>query len=82
MLPGELALAVYQALPIDSVDDATGWLSQLSPWLAAAFLFQVRYSDDATILSSSFEHGADAMILFSFEHGALAMPWSTSPALE
>ncbi|CAM9203416.1 unnamed protein product, partial [Laminaria digitata] len=37
---GETALAVYQTLPLDSVSAAAGWLSALSPWLAAAFLHQ------------------------------------------
>eukprot|EP00904_Undaria_pinnatifida_P001596 jgi/Undpi1/11437/HiC_scaffold_30.g13734.m1 len=37
---GESALAGYQALPLDSVHAAAGWLSGLSPWLAAAFLHQ------------------------------------------
>ncbi|CAM9308401.1 unnamed protein product, partial [Hapterophycus canaliculatus] len=37
---GEAALATYQALPLDSVAMASGWLSALSPWLASAFLVQ------------------------------------------
>ncbi|CAM9686191.1 unnamed protein product, partial [Pylaiella littoralis] len=37
---GETALAAYQALPLDSVAAATGWLTRLSPWLASAFLVQ------------------------------------------
>lgn len=45
---GEAALAVYQALPLSSVSAAAGWLVSLSPWLASAFLLQVRVRKNDT----------------------------------
>lgn len=34
-------MAIYQALPLESVALSAGWLSAISPWLASAFLLQV-----------------------------------------
>lgn len=40
IISGEMAMAVYQALPLTAVRASSGWLSQLSPWLGGTFLLQ------------------------------------------